>query len=249
MCAFARKLLASLVAIAMIAAVVVGFVAMGPIQAQSPACPLNEDFSGFWLPAGWTQEQVGEWTQGSSSYAGGTSPEAVLDYDDISGGHAYLDSKPVDTAGATSLMLGFKSFVDDYCCSDEGSEDIECGYGQACGEYFCTVYMRANATAFWIDVTPWSNPIYGDVGPGNYTIDISPYIGTATQVRFEFDGYSYALSSWYLDDVQICGDIPQPVGGTAYPTNKLLLVLPWVGLAAIAGVPSLLILRRRRVQS
>jgi hypothetical protein len=43
---------------------------------------------------------------------------------------------------------------------------------------------------------------------------------------------------------------PSPtVGGTAYPTNKLLLVLPWIGLAAIVGATSLLVLRRRRVQS
>lgn len=39
------------------------------------------------------------------------------------------------------------------------------------------------------------------------------------------------------------------VGGTAYPATKLLLVLPWIGLAAIAGATGLFILRRRRVQS
>jgi hypothetical protein len=42
---------------------------------------------------------------------------------------------------------------------------------------------------------------------------------------------------------------PPSVGGTAYPTNKLLLLLPWIGLAAIVGATSLLVLRRRRVQS
>jgi hypothetical protein len=43
---------------------------------------------------------------------------------------------------------------------------------------------------------------------------------------------------------------PSPtVGGTVYPTNKLLLMLPWTGLVAIVGAVSLLVLRRRRVQS
>ena len=42
---------------------------------------------------------------------------------------------------------------------------------------------------------------------------------------------------------------PPPVGGTAYPTNKLLLVLPWIGLAAITGATIVLVLRRRPVQS
>ena len=42
---------------------------------------------------------------------------------------------------------------------------------------------------------------------------------------------------------------PPSVGGTAYLSNKLLLVLPRIGLAAIVGATSLVVLRRRRVQS
>jgi hypothetical protein len=42
---------------------------------------------------------------------------------------------------------------------------------------------------------------------------------------------------------------PTTVGGSAYPINKLLLMLPWIGLAAIVGATSLLVLRRRRAQS
>lgn len=41
-----------------------------------------------------------------------------------------------------------------------------------------------------------------------------------------------------------------PVGGTAYPINKLAILVPWIvlGAAIIAGV-SLLALRRRQTQS
>jgi len=39
-----------------------------------------------------------------------------------------------------------------------------------------------------------------------------------------------------------------PVGGTADAANKLLILLPWLGLAAI-GAGTLLVLRRRRAQS
>jgi len=50
--------------------------------------------------------------------------------------------------------------------------------------------------------------------------------------------------------------VPEPaaprrvaVGGTAVSADKLIIVLPWIGLAAIAAGTSLLVLRRRRAQS
>jgi len=188
--ALTKKLLASLVAIAMIASALTGFVTSETTADQSPTCPFNEDFSGSWLPSGW---ETDDWDQSDSSYAEGTSPEARLEYGDISGDYAYLDSKPVDTTGMSSLTLEFKSFIDDYR-----------------GDYDCRVYIRANGSDSWTDVTPWSNPIYGNVGPYTYLVDISSHIGSATQVRFEFDGYYDDLDYWYVDDVRICYVTPPP---------------------------------------
>jgi hypothetical protein len=212
-------------------------------------CPLNEDFSGGVPPSGWTKEEPVEWQQTFSNYAGGTSPEADLDWTYIYGDYAYLDSKPVDTTGAPCLTLEFKSFITDYCYS---------------GTYSCTVYTRADGGDGWTDVTPWSNPIYGNVGPDTYSVDISSDIGSATQVRFEFTGYYYCINDWYLDDVSICypeptwwhvegiaTDIvvtpePPPVGGEAYPVSKASLLAPWIAVAAaiVAGAV-VLVLRRR----
>ncbi len=202
--AFTKKLLASLIAITLIGSVVGSFVVIGTAQGQEPWCPLNEDFSGSWLPGGWTTD---DWSQSNSTYAGGASPEALLYWNNITDGYSYLDSKPVDTTDVSCLTLEFKSFIDDYCCS-EGYEDPGCGYGEACGSYNCTVYMRADGSDSWTDVTPWSNPISGIIGPGTYSIDISSDIGSATQVRFEFDGYPYAIDDWFVDDVKICGAMP-----------------------------------------
>ncbi len=199
--AFSKKLLASLAAIAVIASAFTGLVITGTAAAQSPTCPLDEDFSS-WLPGGWTTD---DWIQSYSNYAGGTSPEAVLSYyAGIHGDYAYLDSKPVDTTGASHLTLEFKSFIDDYCCSD-GYNDPSCY--NACPSYSCRVLTRADGGDSWTDVTPWSNPISGNVGPNTYSVDISSDIGSATQVRFEFDGYYYAIDYWYVDDVKICGNI------------------------------------------
>jgi hypothetical protein len=63
-----------------------------------------------------------------------------------------------------------------------------------------------------------------------------------------------AQGSWMVEEVAI--DIivapgqPPPVGGEAYPVNKMSLLAPWIGLAALlAGGTSWLTLRRRRAQS
>ena len=53
-----------------------------------------------------------------------------------------------------------------------------------------------------------------------------------------------------IEDVMLCSVNltipPPPVGGAAFPVNKVGLVAPWVGLAGLAAVLSLLMLRKRR---
>ena len=211
-------------------------------------CPLDEDFSGSWLPSGWTTD---DWVVWAVNISGGTPPEALLSsvfciFDD----HAYLQSKPVDTTGTGSLMLEFKSTISVF---------------EACGVN-CTVYTRAGVGDGWTDVTPWGNPVYGTVGPGTYQIDISSDIGSATQVRFEYDGPSFCLLFWSVDDVSICYpdwwhveevavDIivtpePPPVGGEAYPVSKASLLAHWIAVGVlVVGGTGWYILRRRRARS
>jgi hypothetical protein len=217
-----------------------------------PICPLDEDFSsGCFPPIGWTTD---DWAESNTSNAGGTPPEADLGWYAIDGDYSYLDSKPVDTTGAPSLTLEFKSFIDD---------DPGCLF-----YYRCEVYIRAHGGDSWTDVTPWSNPITSDVGPGNYTVDISSDIGTGTQVRFQFTGNPCGIWDWWVDDVRICRptgpwwhveevatDIvvtpgpPPPVGGEAYPVEKASLLSPWIAVAVIlAGGISWYVLKRRKAQ-
>jgi len=232
---FAKKPLASVVAMAIIVLLFTGFLVAGTIAAQAPICLLDEDFSGSWLPSGWTEEGAGEWIQSFSNSAGGTSPEAHLWWSNIIGSYAYLDSKPVDTTGAPSLTLEYKSYIVNYS-----------------GGYNCTVYTRAHGGDSWTDVTPWLNPIPSSVGPSVYFIDISSDIGSATQVRFEFSGNPGNIQDWYVDDVRICYTLPAPppVGGEAYPINRISLLGPWIAAAVLLGGGIIwYVLRRRRVQS
>ncbi len=74
----------------------------------------------------------------------------------------------------------------------------------------------------WTDVTPWTNPISSDVSAQEITIDISSYIGTGTQVRFEFQGDNYNLNDWYLDDVHIYAPNTRAPGDIVYTTENTI---------------------------
>ena len=137
-------------------------------------------------PAGWTQEQTGEWARVTTALAGGVSPEARLYYYNIVGNYAYLQSPAFDTTGTTSLKLEFRSFIDSQ-------------YGGANQK----VLIRSSALASWVDITPWTNPVNVDIPAAKYIIDISAYVGNGTQVQFEFSGTSAGLYYWYLDDVVV----------------------------------------------
>jgi hypothetical protein len=178
------------------------------------------------LPSDWDND---DWTSNSGSNAGGTVPEAYLYWGDIDNSDATLDSKSVDTTFLSNLTLHFKSVIDHETDS-----------------FNCKVLTRTNAGDTWTDVTPWSNPVTGDVSASAYSIDISSDIGSATQVRFEFDGDSSYINGWFVDDVSICGsEISHGVGGEAYPVNKVNLIAPWLALAVVIAAGGVYLVRRR----
>lgn len=191
---------------------------------------LDENFSGSFPPEGWSQEQS-DWQQNNGNYAGGEPPEAYLAWYYISDDYAYLDSIPVNTIGAPSLTLEFKHYIDHYY------------------DYFnCSVLTRSSSGDPWTDVTPWENPVQGDIDPQTVIIDISADIGSATQVRFEFDGYYWNLNYWYLDDVKIYsegtlrnpGDIvytsDETIGISAYSTAYVEFTQPWDASPAVYSI-------------
>ena len=160
---------------------------------------LLQYFNGDFPPAGWTQEQAGEWFQSDSNWAGGTPLEAALESTTLLDDYAYLAPPPVDTTGANELILKFKSRIDRYTLY-----------------FFCRVYTRSSETSPWQDVTPWTNPIYQSIEARGYAIDISHAIGPGTQVMFEFDGSFWNINGWYIDAVTIYDMVP------VYQANEMI---------------------------
>jgi hypothetical protein len=166
---------------------------------------LYEDFSGGFLPEGWSQEEAGEWSQHDGNDAGGVAPEAYLYWSGVNGDYACLDSKPVNTVGAPSLVLRFNHSVDQYT-----------------GSFYCRVLSRSDSGDEWVDVTPWSNPVSGDMSAGEWEVDISGDIGVGTQVRFEFDGDNYNLNDWYVDDVHVFAPSALGAGDVVFSSEAVV---------------------------
>jgi hypothetical protein len=149
---------------------------------------ISEDFSsGTMPPSGWTIDaHAANWLSGTSANAGGTAPEAVFYYDPAFTAASRLISPVIDLTGYTSVKLMFKHFLDDY----------------AGASYSIGVATRSN-NGTWNTV--WTVNPTGNIGPEEKVIDISNAdVGSSTfQFCIFFNGYSYNLDYWYIDDISL----------------------------------------------
>jgi hypothetical protein len=152
---------------------------------------LDEDFSGSsFPPEGW---QTDFWMQSNTSEAGGTPPEArVYKYDQYSGGQFYdnyIMTPAIDASSYEKIILEFKFAADAL-------------YPQYCDFY---VKYRVDSDSSWVDITPWPNPLQGNIS-GTYTVSINcgpEGCGNAFQINWSFIGYYYYFNYFWLDDIII----------------------------------------------
>jgi hypothetical protein len=160
------------------------------IKCEEGPALFAEDFT-YGIPAGWTYSG---YYLSYTNKAGGISPEVYYGYTSyVSNG--YIMTPPIDVTGFEKVNVKFH-LLGDFA-----------GYS---GTFFYLQY-RKNATSSWRDVSPWANPIEGDLGPEFYTIGCYGWgepIGEAFQARWYFGNYYYYLqygSGIYIDDVQFFG--------------------------------------------
>jgi len=169
---------------------------------------LSENFS-TWPPAGWTNTG---WYQSSTNYAGGISPEAKYTYPPyISYGE--ITTPPVNASGFEKVNIKFHLMAE---------------FSTSYSPYLYLEY-RKNASSPWRDVSPWDNPISGDLEP--QYVEIGCYgwgenIGSEFQARLRFGSLYYYLlynSGIYLDDFVIEGC----AGCAEYAELVEDVVVPW----------------------
>jgi len=145
------------------------------------------DFSGQFPPVGWdvtsTSGQI-NWTQINGSSAGGTAPEAVFNWSPSTVAIQRLVTDPINTMGSGSIDLSFRHSINHYdgpyVLRVETTSD---------GEIWHTVMTLPNSSqnATLVNVEVQTE----DVGSETF------------QLAFTFDGNSYNINYWYIDDVLI----------------------------------------------
>ncbi|MCK4312071.1 MAG: hypothetical protein KAW88_04985, partial [Candidatus Cloacimonetes bacterium] len=151
---------------------------------------LIEEYFDSWLPVGWattsTSGQI-NWDQGSSSNAGGTEPEAKFSWSPSTTAVQRLISLPVNTTGSATLELEFKHSVNHYS-----------------GTYELRVETTSDGGNTWNVVQTW--PAQNLSATIEELIIDNNDVGSSTfQVAWVFDGNSFNINYWYVDDVILGG--------------------------------------------
>ena len=147
---------------------------------------LEEDFSN-WLPTGWTATSSSgqiNWGDSNSSNAGGSAPEAQFSYSPSTVATQRLISPAINTLGHNGLELEFKHYIN----------------------HFAGVYeLRLETTTDgenWTVVTSW--PAVSMEGTTEQIVISNDDVGSESfQFAWVFDGDSYNINYWNIDDVML----------------------------------------------
>ncbi len=148
---------------------------------------IMEDFGDGVIPAGWSiiGQGAANWSIEGSNNASGTAPEAKFGWLPPFIGVSRFTTLPVDTSSMTGLTLEFKHLL--------------LHYG---GPYTISITTTSDGVTW--NTTPFSivNPP-NNIGPETQLITIAnPDVGSPTfQLAFTFDGDSFNIDYWYIDDV------------------------------------------------
>lgn len=148
---------------------------------------LTEDFSSNQLPpAGWSLGDHPEnWSIVQTALTGGEIPELKFGWYPIFTGSSYFISPVIDTQNTGNLHLEFKQYYDYH---DPGPS--------------ISVVTRSGEGAW---TTVWTSAPVTNLAPFMYTVDIeSADVGSSTfQFAFVFEGFSFNVDGWYLDDIRL----------------------------------------------
>ncbi len=161
------------------------------LQAQQV---LNQQFEGTFPPTGWTIDaHAANWSADQSSYAGGNAPEAVMSWSPEFNDISRLISPEIDLTGESTVLLQFKHFIDHYGNS-----------------YQVGVATRSNGGA-WTNA--WTKTVNSSIDAVTVMVPISDANVNSSSFQFclFFNGNSYNINSWSVDDIVL--SIPYELDG------------------------------------
>ena len=148
---------------------------------------LQETFDD-WLPDGWevtsSSGQI-NWQQSNSSVAGGSPPEARFHYNPSTDAVQRLITPPMNTAGHTLLQISFRHAIDDYQ-----------------GGYNLRVETSGDGGDNWSELISYpDNDMSAKLE--EILIDNSHVGSESFRVAWTFEGDSWDINTWHVDDVMI----------------------------------------------
>ncbi len=167
-----------------------GISGTGSFETQIGGYLIEEYFNSF-PPTGWYVEGDGNnWSGSNTSNAGGTSPEAEFNWSPSFVGEQRLVTPTIITTGSSTLELEFKHNIDHYSSS-----------------YTIGIYTTSDGNTW---DTAWDMNVSSSLPATteNITITTSDVGSSTFQMAFFFNGDSWNINYWYIDDVILGGGQP-----------------------------------------
>ncbi len=172
-----------------------GVTGSGSFDVQIGDYLIEEYFDGgTYPPTDWSisGSNPGNWSSSGTANAGGSAPESKFSWSPSFIGESALTSPVINTTGSASLALTYKHFLNDWS-----------GNGYSIG-----VKTTSDGGSTW-------NTVYevfptGNIGPEilEFTVETSDVGSPTFQIAFFFDGNSYNLDYYYIDDIILGGGPP-----------------------------------------
>jgi hypothetical protein len=141
--------------------------------------------SGIFPPEGWTRTNT-KWASYNSNYAGGDPPEARFYYSPSETGMFRLYTPPIDTTGHSKIKIEFKHYVNHYTTP-------------------YTLRVETSPDGYTWD-SIWSDEPTATYGPEDVELVTYENVGGDNfHVSWTFDGYSWNINYWFVDNIIIRG--------------------------------------------
>ena len=172
------------------------------LDINNPVELLTEEFSDSTFPPdGWTKTHD-NWMYSSTNYSDGAPGEARFYYSPESTDIFRLFTPAIDTSEYGAIEIEFKHYVDHYTTP-------------------YTLKLETSEDGINWDVL-WEIEPTGDVGPESISLLTINNVGSNTYVSWTFEGDSYYIDNWYVDDIFIKG---YSLLGPEYEDNVVISII------------------------
>lgn len=176
---------------------------------------IDEDFSGEFPPSGWFTAGAndgGNWDQSQTDNAGGTAPEANLNWLPNTTGTQRLVTPAMQTSSYGEIFVQFRHRLDSW---DDGAYEVR-------------LESTGDGGQTWNTVAQFPAE---DLGPQMEMISIDNEDVGSDQfhLAWTFEGSTFDIDDWFIDDVMVSGEslwlIVDPDEGVVAPGESTTLTL------------------------